>query len=1069
MRKIFVFTLCFVFSVLCHAYHFSIEKFNRAIAEMQQGGLPVIVLNIDSLDLYMKINEKLLKNQSFMEHNGKKFKLFVINSTVLHQAGKSVMELPGKGYGEVYHKDEYNGSGFIIDTVLPENYADYLLTRIKERPQIFKYGSYPEGDIKKVHELVKQGKFSYHTYDRNGTHAFHHFLHYNGLPIPEHILIEMINDMKSKNYSKDFWSKALMIHTGNIGYYGGKYQTWEKITDLLLAEGADPNYADEYGISTAYKLFDLAVGSKLENYLPFFRKLIAAGLDINRCYPNKKYPEQSGCIEYYMPKKDYSDTIIPPEGINPWMANYNTFNTWEEKIYLIDNFKVDINARNGYFLFDVIVNYNVYYYRLGKTKIELLEEMIKRGVNLNVKYGSETPLIRVAKTIRSKGNEEVFYYLLEKGADPNVLYKRKNNYDEEKVDTVFSLLPSKYRADKKIIDALLNKGILPEYLDYSAALACNDEDLALYLVEKGCSILQVNAKKFPRLAEAIKDLPESRIKKDLNSYNKHYLKEFAKMTAQGSCEFEVKILKNIIGLLEKHSSYRSSSKVKFFSTYSDLQSFYHPVYTDRNKTIIDYSFLYNIIFASNEEERFAGYVKAAMAICDSTNEMFNRGVNSYIYSSVDSKDIYIIRVKEQAIFRLGCLLETAAELYKFLPKGNQAALDYLPQHTAVYLKQELDNIPEDYNKKQIQTVIGKIVKKVTKAYWCGISSDCPALNEDINTFWARYYSVIELGFQQFPKTQSRKVRKTAKHNKYPIVNEYSIVRKYVDLDIANETKFNLTHRKYPAGTFEDKIQRYKNTFVGSRRAKENFAELLDFMLTLPTSARLLKILPDDIIFCTGQFAADAQFDSRNLIGLKSVKMELLSSVENKVDVQTALIMELVHEMTHAEQKITVGKKLSAQTKRECWIENKLEEIHPLINQYLVLRELLEKSEYKKVAENMIYSFNYPTDHIFKEYNRFWDEERWRNEVVKLFWTNGRKYPYRSKIREDVQSWFKAYERNLQFQDIDALKRKGGISIDQFLEKYQKMMQTSIDKDYFMNTDPVFFHEEDVEFYKKRKK
>ena len=105
---------------------------------------------------------------------------------------------------------------------------------------------------------------------------------------------------------------------------------------------------------------------------------------------------------------------------------------------------------------------------------------------------------------------------------------------------------------------------------------------------------------------------------------------------------------------------------------------------------------------------------------------------------------------------------------------------------------------------------------------------------------------------------------------------------------------------------------------------------------------------------------------------------------------------------------------------------------------------------EEIAQKIIDSDAPVIDHVYKKHYDSANPNLWRNEVVKLFITNGREYPYRDPIRELVESWRALYER-VQFCYFK--KDKDGISFEELVAKYELLMETGLGQDYYRNVDP----------------
>ena len=223
------------------------------------------------------------------------------------------------------------------------------------------------------------------------------------------------------------------------------------------------------------------------------------------------------------------------------------------------------------------------------------------------------------------------------------------------------------------------------------------------------------------------------------------------------------------------------------------------------------------------------------------------------------------------------------------------------------------------------------------------------------------------------------------------------------------------------------------------------------MLTIPTAKRILEIMPEDLHFYTGAFnTMGAMYNYNKQIVIFSVKIDAEDAFTKHPEYIISLIHDLVHEMSHCEQHVNGVNKFNAENQRENMIYHLLTEIHPQINSYLALRELLEVPEYKEISEKIITADSRVIDHVYKKYYDTANPNLWRNEVVKLFITNGQSYPYRDPIREVVEAWRNSYAR-VQFYHFK--KDKDGICFEELVAKYELLMETGLGQEYYRNVNP----------------
>ena len=1051
MKKLFLFLSIFCTGIFCDAEEFSMEKYGDAMKEMRQGGLPVVAVYVRNIEYLPPVKKHLLENKAFMAQDGKKFRFFCVDMV-------RMASFPIYDRVVVYHKDNTRTNIFELAEIKPENYAEKIENMLKPIPDEIKFSYYPHGDIKKFYQKVKKGEFSYHVTDCDGTHIFHYHLehYFRGLFIPDEIMIDMIRELRKKNHPKEFWSKALMLHTYNCSAYyrpgtgERSIGSWLKIADLLLEAGADPNYADDYGLSTAYMLLRVASGKwdKAGETEPVFLKLAGAGLDINRIYPNKRYPEQGFAIRRN--NGNYIEDPIPEKGEHPWLLNYKF--SWNDKIYLIKKWKLDINAGGGYFLKDVIANFRARYSRVGRTQYELVEELLKLGANPNARVDAEaqTPFLLVCQNLHRNGMLEIFHLMLQHGADPNLTWVYVDRHFDRHTRNAYTTIPH-YKLDtlREYVDALLDKGLKPESIDIGAAMGKRDEDLAIYILEKGgyCKTFDsIDKRRFPRLAEHVKKLPPSRIKPDPPDKGS-WQRDYAVMRPQGTPQ-EKAVLQRAADILLKYTDFRSNQRFYFSSSYSLDMVFYPgcpaPNYRD---WIVDESFFVDSVYAKTEEEKEISYIRTALAMSDWSLELLFGIVYGFPKGTSRGRDIDLIELKEKAIYGLKVNLQTASELYVFLPKHNQIVLDYLPEHTAAFLKKQLDAIPKDAQKKDKDKDIQKTVGELLTFYWRGEAPDeHEGLQEEISAYWGKLYAVMEEELVRLSKLELKPLARPERFMKS------SIVRILVSPEVVRNRAYNRTHRKPQYDSFEEKIRIFKESFTGSKAAKRNFARIIDLMLTVPTARRLLETMPDDLRFYSGTYGnMEARYSYHKQVGIYGVKIDAADDVSGTPEYKLSLINDLVHEMTHCEQQVAGVKPFYAADNRENMVYHKLQEIHPQINSYLALRDFLDHQDYKDTADKMLPAYCYVLNRIFNQHSG--DLTLWRNEVVKAYMTNGRIYPVNDSRRGSIQKWFFLYRKQFRYP----LRNKDGLRFEELIEKYEQLMGTDLGLDFYQNVDPVSQH------------
>jgi len=256
-------------------YDFTAEKFNAAIAAAEKGGLPVVVVNISSIDYILPVRKNILKRKDFMARNGKDFQFFLLDTTAIDVFEQLSRQVKGDAI-TVYHADSYHDGSVYFNGLKGEEYCAETLKMLRPRHAIHKYSG--SNSARRVYKDWKAGKLNINEYDRDGKHVFHAFIEnvYPGFYIENDIFIEMIEYLSKQNLPKDFWSYTLLLHTWQLPRYdaekpNGRYRTlqeWCDITDILVKAGADPNYADDYGISTAFVYFRCTahVGTTGERY-----------------------------------------------------------------------------------------------------------------------------------------------------------------------------------------------------------------------------------------------------------------------------------------------------------------------------------------------------------------------------------------------------------------------------------------------------------------------------------------------------------------------------------------------------------------------------------------------------------------------------------------------------------------------------------------------------------------------------------------------------------------------------------------------------------------------------------
>ena len=1043
---LFIFSVAFLSAFQSH----DSKDYEKAMKEMKNNGTPVVAVYIKNPKYIPPVKKYLLENKKFMEQNGKKFNFLFID----------IVRLGEWSYSDTisfFHKDSGHNQFFELETLDPKNYEKLINTYTKPIPDEIKYSYYPHGDIRKFYEKVKKGELSYHVTNRDGTHIFHyHLQHYfRGLFIPDEIMFDMIRELRKKNHPKEFWSKALMLHTYNLdSYYREKpgersIDSWLKIADLLLEAGADPNYADDHGHSTAYMLFrhTSKKWNKTREAEPFFQKLVSAGLDINRSYPNKCYPEQGFAIRRN--NKEYLDIPIPAEGGHPWLLNRKFF-SWSDKLYLIKKWKMDINAGGGFLLKDVIANFKIHYNREGKTRLELVEELLKLGADPNARKDAEakTPFLFVCQHLHRQDMMDIFHLMLKYGANPNLTWVYTDKHSEQFIKNAYSTIPHhKLNALGEYINALLEKGIKPESIDIDAAMGKRDEDLAISILERGgiCKTFDsYDKRRFPRLAEYVKNLPPSRIKPDPPSKG-GWQRDYAVMKPQGS-PAEKAVLQRAADLLIKYTDFRSNQRFYFSSSYS-LDMILYPGAPAPNfrDWIVDSSFFLNAVYAETPDEKEIACIKTALAMTDWSLEIIYGIVYGFPKVSTRGRNYDLIELKEKTIYGLQVNLKTAAEFYVYLPKHNQVALDYLPDHTAAFLKSKLDAIPKDAAKKDKDKAIVKIIGEVLTFYWRGKApEDLEGLQREIDSYWSKTYAVIEEELVRISKMKKKPFVYPQKFMKG------SIVKNYISHGDLINMKFNRTHKKPVYETLDEKIQHYKDSFTGSKEAKKNFAKLLDIMQELPTAQKLLENMPDDLRFFAGSFGKmGARYSYHRQIGIFGLRLDAADEKSGKTEYQLSLINDLVHEMTHCEQQMSGLKNFHAADNRENMIYHKLAEIHPQINSYLALRDLLELPEYKKTAEKVIMNYAILAHTFYEKYYDSSSPTLWRNEFVKALITNGRGNQNDKFIRNLILGWFNIYQKQFSF----FMKNKDGISFEKLIEKYEEMMETDLGLSFYQDADP----------------
>ncbi|MBQ7401988.1 MAG: hypothetical protein IJW05_00975 [Lentisphaeria bacterium] len=1068
IKNITVFFLCLSI-FFCYAEKFNITEYNNALLKLEQGGLPVIVVHVRNLSKFIAVKKHLLENESFMALNGKKFHFFFIDSSVYEFT--AMKNIPSVDSVYVYHKEKWNNGGFHLHSVPPEKYAEQLVMMTRKRPEIFQ-----TDDFRKVHDLVKQGKLSYQTFDRDGTHALYYFLSRYIHPdkVRSSVILEMIDMVKSQNLSGEFWSRALWIHTKNNRYFAKKHKAeWIQITDALLKAGANPNYADEYGISTAYYLlhngdFHRYHPAELKMYLPFFEKLISAGLDLNRVYPNKNFPHQSPVITYEGIK-------IPAEGLHVWASNYDSFPLWDDRLALIDKLKLEVNAVSGRLFYDII--FTRYARKTGKSKLELIKDLLKRGASVNSQYDSEnTVMTLLAEKINNKEYRELFFYLLQNGADPNLIVRYvKDGLSREK--TIFSALKFEYQGRREVVEALLKAGINPRLLNCTSAVYYNNEDLALYILEKGGKFGELSSsdrKRYPRLAAAISKLPRDLKFTDLNDPNLLHRKTLQRdRMILGESEDEKRILSDALALLEKYAG--KNTKGLYFSFSWTPRSDFNCIaiqkaYRDCVGCFADRSFLINTLHAENDQQRMACNVKTAAALVDNTCSLLCE-VPFRCVPVCYGDELETIYLKALVISDLGALFKYTSRLYKFLPECNDAAFDHLSPSAAACLKQKLDEIPAGYDNKQICAEIDKIIKNLMTAYWCGEApADAPELQQEIEFFWQKYYAAMKRSLDAYSKYNTKEQhRKICQDQFFSSTGSNDLTFKFVPefcsaLRFANEyvnwfTLIDVRNNKTFADSsvdmeFYEKIRKFKNSFAGPAKARKNFALFLDFMVSQSESCRLLKMLPANLFFMAGNVDSIVFDEKINHMSISTAKLERLSSLQEDPECAVALAAEFVQVMSQYEQQLNGVRKYyyDSNNQEEYRIKNFLVKLYPHFRVFLLLQDLQKNPDYMQAAADMIASQYEVFDFAYKQHSSWWNKLKWHEELVKIYWEQDENSQYRQTIFRNLNSW-EAQARNLACYGR-SVRKESFKDMNEFLKTYHQMMQIELDLTYFLENDPV---------------
>jgi hypothetical protein len=718
-------------------------------------------------------------------------------------------------------------------------------------------------------------------------------------------------------------------------------------------------------------------------------------------------------------------------------------------MYLIQDWEVDINAGDGYLLKDVIVNFNTRYKNLGKSRYELVEELLKMGADPNIRSNEEdaTPFLFVCQYLYVDGMLDIFHLMLQYKVNLKLTWVYTDeHFDRHTLNAYTSI--KHYKLDnvlREYIDALLDHGFNPDWIDIGAAVGKKDEDLAIYILDRGgyskdkASYFQ---RRFPALAERIKQLPPSKIRLESSELKGGWLRDYAVMRPQGT-PFEKDVLQHAADLLMKYTDFRSNQRF-YFSSSKKLEGVAYPsrgLIGRHRDRIVDESFLVNAVYAQTPDEMEIAYIKTALAMTDWSMDILSGIPYGFPKSYTYGRDHDIIQLKQMAIFDLGVHLRTAAYLYAFLPKHNQVVLDYLPEQTAAFLKDRIDEIPKNLPRKDKEKEIEKILSKLITAYWCGEAPEnYDDMVKEIETYWGKTYTIFENELKQLSKYKY----KTRKYSKNRGDSGY------VPNEIIANPEYSRTHKKPEYSSLEEKIQYYKDSFTGSRVAKKNFAKILDLMLTIPSAKQTLEQMPEDLHFYAGAFDTMGAMYHNKQIVIGSVKIDAEDAFTKHPEYIISLIHELVHEMTHCEQQMNGVNRFKAENQRENMIYHMLTEIHPQINSYLVLRDILDVPEYKEFAQKIIDSDARVINHVYKKHYDSANPNLWRNEVVKIFITNGREYPYRDPIRELVESWRSTYER-VQFCYFK--KDKDGISFEELVAKYELLMETGLGQDYYRNVDP----------------
>lgn len=1067
-------------------YDFPFGELNEALANLDRGGPPVILIREQSAvgtDYYVKMRKYVLNTPEFKARNGKDFILFFNDETgnplpdyLFEEVGNRTGYRTDHAAVIVMKEKEDNqacsGPDFKPETWL-QNIGKYLRARPKEFTALGYRGSligkYYKREKKKYDEAVKQqppsavrqpdgtwimrpesekikmpefidlirsGEFSCEAADRDGTPLLHYVLnHANGIMLPGPWVLELIDMLKTKNLPHEFWSEALLLHACNLFCYyihkDGK-ELWIKIADRLIESGADINYAEPGGRSVAYMVFRKSgPGSKSEDRdrLSVLSFLISKGMDPNRIHPNLKWTEDYENL--YFTEEEY----IPKQGVHPWGA-WSTRYSWDDIRVFVDEFHVDINAPGQYGR--TYLQYVVQTKSGNEKCVKTVREMLERGADPGkADWNGTTPLMLACARWDDPLSRRIAEAMLEVKSDLNA--------EDREGKTAFEHLPENCRIDEKMLRMFMAKGMSCSKLDVRYYVYRKREDLALLVLENGGivnknTLAGLKKDEMPALRASVKALPEERftpVQKeaaDRNilfteySYRRELLEEAEKLLKEGTRFYEW--------------------RPPWGGAFGFIKGISYPVGPDPMglRVWLNSSFLYDA-GSGDPEIRRANVTGTALAL---VYAFYSKWIESFGMRHRASREVETLYYKGYHILRLMAVLRCSAELFWLKPEIAKDVYRYLPQTTVRYIEQKV--MAAKKKNTEMEAAVDPVLSEIVTAYWTGTPpAGCPEIANDIAAFWHK--AKINIDFH-IAGTEARNIRKHQRVGK----GKYQSIK-----GLSNDLYDDLSYHKVIAflpepDTLSRRLEDLERTFRGAAPEREKFSHILRLIARTETGRKLLAELPAGITFAGG-FPGDgfAVFmTGRNVILLGH---PVLTRSGQKNPAATLQLAEyIVHEMTHAQQEsrglMVFSRDLS---KRQGVAVMKLMEIHPLLNQYLFLKEIGEIPEFAEVSKVLRHDFHPLEEILEKEHGPLW-----KNEFTRLYWLNGdplirkegnttKESPYYHKIR----NWFMGYyyHGSQQFQNARENMRDDGNPYERLLDGYCQLMDISLPREFFEQNDP----------------